>query len=180
RPRRAVRGRGGEAPPDLNRERRPAVKRLISIAAVLVAAAAVAATAYFWPFRRSDNTLHMPGTVEIQEVRIGSKVGGRVASVSVREGQVVEAGQEIVRFEEPELEAQRDQLRSKLAAAEADLLKARNGPRPEEKDEARAALASAEARLQRMEAGWREEEKRQARNDAEAAEADFQLWTEEY
>jgi HlyD family secretion protein len=156
------------------------VKRLLPILAVLAAVAAVAATAYFWPFRRADNLLHLPGTVEIQEVRIGSKVGGRVASVSVREGQVVEPGQEIVRFEEPELEAQRDQLRAKLAAAEADLLKARNGPRPEEKDEARAALAAAEARLQRMEAGWREEEKRQARNDAEAAEADFQLWTEEY
>src|SRR5262249_50391674 len=67
-----------------------------------------------------------------------------------------------------------------VAAAEADWLKARNGPRLEEKAEARAALAASEAKLQRMEAGWREEEKRQARNDAEAADADFQLWTEEY
>ena len=69
--------------------------------------------------------------------------------------------------------AQRDQLRAKLQAAEADLLKARHGPRPEEKAEAKAAVAAAEARLERLKNGWREEERRQAKNEAEAADADL-------
>jgi multidrug resistance efflux pump len=115
----------------------------------------------------------LPGTVEVQEIRLGSKVGGRVQSVSIRESDRVRAGQELVRFETPELDAQRDQLRAKLQAVEADLLKARRGPRPEEKAEAKAAVAGAEARLERLKNGWREEERRQAKNEAEAADADL-------
>jgi multidrug resistance efflux pump len=85
----------------------------------------------------------------------------------------VTAGQELVRFEAPELDTQRAQLDAQLAAAEAELLKAKNGPRPEEKAEAKAMLDAAEARLLRLENGWRPEEKRKARNDMEAAEAEL-------
>jgi HlyD family secretion protein len=90
--------------------------------------------------------------------------------VSIREGDHVKAGQELVRFETPELDAQRAQLQARVAAAEADLLKARNGPRPEEKAEAKALMESAAARLERAQTGWREEEKRKAKYDMEAAE----------
>jgi multidrug resistance efflux pump len=96
-----------------------------------------------------------------------------VQSVSTREGDRVKTGAELVRFETPELDSQRDQLEAKLRAAEADLLKARHGARPEEKAEAKAVVASAEARLLRLQNGWREEEKRQAKNEAEAADADL-------
>ena len=33
----------------------------------------------FWPFGGSGHELRLHGVVEIQEVRLGSKVGGRVA-----------------------------------------------------------------------------------------------------
>ncbi|HEY1379747.1 MAG TPA: efflux RND transporter periplasmic adaptor subunit [Gemmataceae bacterium] len=148
-------------------------KVLTGIVVVGVLAAAGGAAWLLGPFRNHRTTLVLPGTVEIQEVRLGSKVGGRVKSVSVREGDRVTAGQELVRFETPELDTQREQLQAKLRAAEADLLKARRGPRPEEKAEAKAAVESAEARLQRLQNGWREEEKRQAKNEAEAADADL-------
>ncbi len=148
-------------------------KMLAGIVVIGVLAAAGGAAWLLGPFRNQRATLVLPGTVEIQEVRLGSKVGGRVTLVSVREGDRVTAGQELVRFATPELDAQRDQLQAKLRAAEADLLKARHGPRPEEKAEAKAAVESAEARLQRLQNGWREEEKRQAKNEAEAADADL-------
>jgi multidrug resistance efflux pump len=128
---------------------------------------------FFGPFRSHRNTLVLAGTVEIQEVRLGSKIGGRVESVSVREGERVKKDQELVRFATPELDAQREQLRAKLRAAEADLLKARRGPRVEEKDEAKAAVASAQAKYDRLKNGWREEERRQAKSEAEAADADL-------
>jgi HlyD family secretion protein len=128
---------------------------------------------FFNPFGNRHGVLVLPGTVEIQEVRLGSKVGGRVKSVSIREGDRVSAGQELVRFETPELDAQREQLQAKLRAAEADLLKARHGPRPEEKAEAKAMVDSAAAKLDRLKNGWREEEKRQAKSEAEAANADM-------
>ncbi len=147
----------------------------VLIGLVIVGVLAVAGgAAWLWgPFRSRPATLVLPGTVEIQEIRLGSKVGGRVQSVSIREGERVSPCQELVRFETPELDAQREQLRAKLKAAEADLLKARHGPRPEEKAEAKAVVASAEARLNRLQNGWREEERRQAKNDAEAADADL-------
>jgi HlyD family secretion protein len=148
-------------------------KALIAILVIGVLAVAGGAAWLWGPFHAHQATLVLPGTVEIQEIRLGSKVGGRVESVSIREGDRVKAGQELVRFETPELDAQREQLRAKLRAAEADLLKGRRGARPEEKAEAKAALASAEARLLRMQNGWREEERRQTKNEAEAAEADL-------
>jgi multidrug resistance efflux pump len=148
-------------------------KALTAILVVSVLAVAGGAAWFFGPFRNHRNTLVLAGTVEIQEVRLGSKVGGRVKSVSVREGQRVTAGQELVRFDTPELDAQRDQLQAKLRAAEADLLKARHGPRPEEKAEAKAMLEAAQAKLERLKNGFREEEKRQAKSEADAADADL-------
>jgi HlyD family secretion protein len=150
------------------------VKKILTGALVVGVLAVAGGAAWLWgPFGGHRASLVLPGTVEVQEIRLGSKVGGRVQSVSVREGERVKAGQELVRFETPELDAQREQLRAKLRSAEADLLKARNGPRPEEKAEAKAAVGMMEAKLDRLKNGWREEEKRQAKNEADAADADL-------
>jgi multidrug resistance efflux pump len=150
------------------------VKKVVGgILVVGLLAAAGGAAWLYGPFRNHRSNLVLPGTVEVQEVRLGSKIGGRVKSIAVREGERVTAGQELVRFETPELDTQREQLQARLRAAEADLLKARRGPRPEEKAEAKAAVDAAEARLLRMQNGWREEERRQAKFDSDAAEADY-------
>jgi multidrug resistance efflux pump len=101
----------------------------------------------YYPFKKPAEELKYPGVVEIQEVRLGSKIGGRVAEVLVMEGDIVKPGQLLVHFEAPELEAQLKQQEGKLASAEADLLKAKNGPRPEEIRQARSDLASTEADL---------------------------------
>src|SRR5262249_34862559 len=106
-------------------------------------------------------------------VRLSSKVGGRVERVTVREGEVVEAGQPLVHFDLPELRAQRDQTVAKLKAAQADLLRARNGARAEEKAAAKAAGGPAAARHQRLVAGTRQEEKDQARADLESLQAEL-------
>src|SRR5439155_10921587 len=93
------------------------------IGAVLLVAVG-GAVWYFNPFGRNSSNLRLPGTVEIQEIRLGSKLGGRIKSVSVREGQQVKANDEIARFDTPELDAQHEQLVAKLAAAQAELDKA--------------------------------------------------------
>lgn len=109
---------------------------------------------FLWWQRQGNGQLRLPGVVEVQEVRLGSKIGGRVAEVTVSEGDLVEAGQILVRFECPELVALREQWQARLKAAEAELEKARNGPR--------------------------EQEVRQARHDLETAEADLKLAREEH
>jgi len=117
--------------------------------------------------------LSLPGVVEIQEVRLCSKVGGRVDKVSVAEGDLVKPGQVLVSFEAPELQTQLAQCQARLQATQADLDKARNGARFEEKENARAAVAAAEARWQRLKAGARPEEIEQAQADLASAEAEW-------
>jgi multidrug resistance efflux pump len=116
----------------------------------------------------------LPGTVETQDVRLSSRVGGRVAKVYVEESQIVEPGATIVELEMPELDAQRAQLVAQKEAAEAVLLRLKNGPRAEEKAAAKAAADAAVARLARMQKGYRAEEIEQARNELSSLQADLQ------
>lgn len=153
-------------------------KRVV-IGAALLSAAALA-LGFYWLRQRPPSVLSLPGVVEIQEVRLGSKVGGRVERVETTEGVIAEPGQPLVYFAVPELQAQRQQMQARLLQAEADLEKAKNGPRPEEKEAARAAADAARARWERLKAGWREEEKRQARSELETAEADLKFAREDF
>jgi multidrug resistance efflux pump len=148
-------------------------KTLFAVSAIVAAGAG--ALTFSWPFGRGDTALPLPGTVETQEVHLGSKAGGRVAEVLVAEGDLVRPGQLLVRLEAPEAEAQRQQAEGNLRAAEAELAKARSGARPEEKEAAREAVASAEARWRRLRKGPRDEEVRQAEADRDAAEAELRL-----
>jgi multidrug efflux pump subunit AcrA (membrane-fusion protein) len=134
---------------------------------------------FFWFHHRPD-TLHLSGVVEIQEVRLGSKIGGRVDRINTFEGEVAQPGQALVYFAEPELEAQRDQALGNLQAAEADLEKARNGPRAEEKQAAQQAMDAARAHWELLKAGSRPEEIREARSQLASAEADLTLCRQKY
>jgi multidrug resistance efflux pump len=140
----------------------------------LLVAAGIVGLNYYWQLQRPRRELWMPGTVESQEVRLSSRVGGRVVKVLVKESQVVEAGAPVLELEMPELDAERKQLEAQLAAAKALLAKAENGPREEEKAAAKANVAAAEARLDRMRKGYRTEEKEQARKEEEAIVAEMQ------
>jgi len=150
---------------------------MVRILALVAASAVVAGAAWFayswWTAPR--HVLWLPGAVEVQEVRLGSKVGGRVAEVRVVEGEHVKAGDVLVRFEAPELEAQRDQLEARLRQSESLLQKANAGPLDEEREAARAAARGAQAKSKMMEKGFREEEKKQAEAayDAAIAELDW-------
>jgi multidrug resistance efflux pump len=157
-------------------------RRLAWIALCLIALMAAAAAGYVLISRLwrpaaggGPKGLVLPGVVEAQEVRLGSKVGGRVHEVHVLEGDRVEPGAPLVTLEVPELEAQQSQWRARLRSDIAALEKARNGPRREEIAAAAAAAAAAEARHARLKQGFREEEIREAKSDWLSAEADLKL-----
>ena len=48
--------------------------------------------------RTPSNTLTLSGTIEADEIHVGSKVGGRIEAVLVKEGQEIKQGEAIVRF----------------------------------------------------------------------------------
>jgi HlyD family secretion protein len=122
-------------------------------------------TAVYAGWFRRDNALQGSGTVEARDVRVGSKVGGRIDKVLVREGDSVQPGQTLVTFDDKELLASLDQSR---ASAE----KAQRGYRPEEIAEARAAAAQAKADYELRKNGYRKEDIAAAQSDLDRAAAD--------
>ena len=135
-------------------------KALIPIVAVVVFGGAL----YAWS-SRSKTDLLASGTIEARNIRVGSKVGGRILEVKVREGDRVEPGQVLVTFDDRELLAALEQSR-------ANLEKMEHGSRPEEIAQARAAAGQAEADYTLKKTGYRREDIEAARADLERAKAD--------
>jgi HlyD family secretion protein len=132
---------------------------------VLVVAALIGLAVYSSGMLHRDASLRGSGTVEARNIRVGSKIGGRIDKVLVREGDPVEAGQILITFDEKELAASVGQSR---AAAE----KAQRGYRPEEIAEARAAAGQAKAEYDQRKNGYRQEDIDAAQADLDRANAD--------
>lgn len=139
-------------------------KGFVIIILVLVAAA-IAATAFSAAWFHRDTALQGSGTVEARDVRVGSKIGGRIDQVLVREGDRAKAGQILITFDDKELLASLEQSR---AAAE----KAERGYRSEDIAEARAAAQQAKADYELRKNGYRKEDIDAAEADVERAKAD--------
>lgn len=160
-------------PPSAAKVKWAMLSKLVILVLVLAAIGGLTG-AYFWQYPWSTRELALPGTVETQEVRLSSRVGGRVAKLFVDEGDLLEAGQPILELEYPELDAQRKQLEAQLAAARAVLAKANKGPRDEEIAAGKAMRDLAAAALAKMKTGYRTEEKDQARSELLAHEAELE------
>ena len=143
------------------------------IALTLIAALGGTTAGLWFHFYPRQHEFRLPGTVESQEVRLSSRVGGRVSKVYVDDGAVLEAGAKVVDLEMPELDAQRDQLVAQKQAAEAVLARLVEGPRKQEIAAAKAAVDAAQARLELMQAGFRPEETEQVAGDLASARADL-------
>ena len=135
-------------------------KKILPVAVVLILGIAV----YVWASSRPQ-PLVASGTVEARDIRVGSKVGGRIDQVLAREGDPVAAGQVLVTFDDRELKATRD-------ASLANLQKLQKGYRPEEIEQARAAAEQAQADYALRKNGSRKEDIDAARADLDRARAD--------
>lgn len=87
----------------------------------------------------------LQGLMDATTVSVAAKVPGRLAAVTVKEGDQVAAGDAVARLTLPEIEAKVAQAKAlhEAAAAKADM--AQEGARTEELDAARADLARARA-----------------------------------
>ena len=74
----------------------------------------------------------MSGFIEADEIRIGSRVGGRVARVRIAEGQAVRSGELLIELEPYQLRELHAQATGELAGVHADFTRLCNGFRPEE------------------------------------------------
>jgi multidrug resistance efflux pump len=120
------------------------------------------------------------GYLEADEIRLGSRVGGRVASVHVEEGESVEPDQVLVKLEPFDLVERERELELTLAAREADFQRVSTGFREEEKAQAKAKLDQLQARLDLLRAGPRPQEIEAARARLASAEAEKRLAEQVY
>lgn len=154
----------------MRRGKRVRVFMLWAVAIMMVVVASCSSTGI--SFRRQEGLL-FSGTIETHEIRVGSKVGGRILEVLVREGQEVQAGQPLVRFDTAELEAMMEQAEARVEQQMARLERLERGSRVEEKAQARAAAEAARANLEAIRTWPRPEEVAQSRAAVAAAEAEL-------
>ena len=134
----------------------PARSRTRLIVPVLV----IAGLAWYgWHrWRQAHAPFEWSGTVEAHTSSLGSRAGGRVQKVLVKEGDRVKPGDVLVVLEPGDWPAQLQQAEAQLAMMQAALDKLEAGARPEEIAAAKARAQTAQAMLQETTAGARPEE----------------------
>lgn len=98
------------------------------------------------------------GTIEAEESRVGSTVGGRIISTPVKEGDMVRDGQLIVRLQDDQLVASLDVAIAAENQASEKLRDLQLGPRQQEIDQATAAVHQSQSQLDKLRTGSRPEE----------------------
>lgn len=150
-------------------------RKTLFIGALVLVLVAAAATWKYLSGRAATDRLVLSGTIEADEVNIGSKVAGRISAVLVKEGQEVKQDEPLIRFESYDLDARRADAVAAIAEAEANYEKLKNGSRPEEIAQAKARAEAAWMSLELARNGPRKQEIDAARADLEAANADFEV-----
>lgn len=122
-------------------------RRLVIGIVVLVAlGVALFATSGFGLFGgKRDEGLSLYGNVDIREVEMAFRVGGRIETIAVDEGARVKAGQVLATLDTATLDARMNEAEAQAAQAEAQLAKLRNGNRVQDIAQARARAAAAAA-----------------------------------
>lgn len=118
--------------------------------------------------QQSSERLVVSGTIEADDVRVGSRVGGRIAEVYVEEGQDIATGDRLIVIQPFDLNERKAQAQQKLEAAEARYQKFSNGFRNEEIQQSSALRDEAAAVLEEFRNGPRSQE-------VAAAEAQLRL-----
>ena len=118
-------------------------------------------------------TISANGTVQPERsVNVSPKTAGILKQLLVKEGDAVEKGQVLAYMDDSNLQGELQQSQGKLAAADANLQRLRNGNRAEDIATVRAELAEQNANLQKLRNGNRLQELAEAQakvNDAQYA-----------
>ncbi|MEW4456066.1 efflux RND transporter periplasmic adaptor subunit [Bremerella sp. JC817] len=120
------------------------------------------------------------GFLEADEIRIGSRVGGRVKQVLVEEGDTVATGQLLVELEPFDLLQREQEAIETLAQREAEYQRLKTGFRVEEIAQAEAKYHQALANYDKLKTGPRPQEIEAARGRKEVAAAELLLAKENF
>ncbi len=119
---------------------------------------AAALFAALWASQRRAEPFKVSGFIEADEIRVGSRVGGRVKTVHVEEGQKVRRGDLLIQLEPFDLLERLAEAQAQRARARATLDRLDNGFRAEEISQAKAHVDQLAANLEKLENGPRKQE----------------------
>jgi HlyD family secretion protein len=123
---------------------------------------------------RIEEMVSATGNVSTErQSTLAFEASGPIAQVLVKEGQQVEAGQQLARLDTGSLDWQVARAEAALETAEARLLQAQQPPSEDEIASAQAALDSAISNYERVSAGATDEELAAARAALDSARANY-------
>jgi HlyD family secretion protein len=128
------------------------MKRLIPLLVIAALAGAVFFGYRAWDKHKQSQPLEWSGTIEAYTVTVGSRVGGRIKDVLVREGDHVKTGQPLLVLEAGDLPGQELQAKGQVEQAQANAAKVASkgeGPRAQEIAGARSRLEAQEAAVEK-------------------------------
>ncbi|MBN1179601.1 MAG: efflux RND transporter periplasmic adaptor subunit [Anaerolineae bacterium] len=102
----------------------------------------------------AGDPLMASGTIQTDEMRVATELGGRILNAPVAAGMAVQAGDPLVTLDATPWLLQLGQAEAALVTAQADLALVQADPRAEEVAAMRALLAAAAARRDRARAAW--------------------------
>lgn len=120
------------------------------------------------------------GFIEADEIRVGSRVGGRVAEVFAFEGQRVKSGENLYRIDPFNLREQLAEAKAAAAAYKSEHDRLTAGYRPQEIEQARAKRDRAKATLDKLIAGPRPQEIEIAKERLKSAQAGLEFAESEH
>ncbi len=123
-------------------------KRIVAIAAIALLLLLAVTTKGFGLLGDDDGErLTLYGNVDIREVDMAFRVGGRINTIEVEEGARVQPGQKLATIDVAPINSRIAQSDAAIAEARARLAELRNGSRPQDVAQARAQLDAAQAAL---------------------------------
>lgn len=125
--------------------------------------------------QREEEGLRVSGFIEADEIRVGSRVGGRVQRVAVEEGQRVAKGDLLVQLEPFDLLQRRAEAQGNLAQRKSALDRMVAGFREEEIAQAKARHDQIKAHLSKLQNGPRKQEIAVAEAELELAKSNLEL-----
>ena len=148
--------------------------------AIIFVALAVLIVAWLYSRQNAAVPLVVSGLIEADEVRVGSRVGGRVAGVTAAEGQRVRVGDPLFTLDPFDWQERLAETQAQLAAFQAEHARRKSGYRPEEITQAKAKRDRAAATLEKLVAGPRPREIEIAKERLNIAKANLDLAESEY
>ena len=108
--------------PPVKKNAKKKLRILIPLGILLIAAGI---GVRYWLTRPDDDAIALSGRIESYESDLGTKVGGRVESVAVREGDLVTKGQVVAKLDDQELNAQLLAAKAEVSAAAESVTQAK-------------------------------------------------------